>query len=106
MSNLVVLDIKGAPKTLTGHLQRIMLEIRPGTFVWKLSSRKTRQIWDEVQSHKCVAICVSAAKTESGFVVASHGKDARVVCDNFGISLIKYQTKVHKKIGTSQTSEN
>ena len=97
MSNLVVLDIRRAPKRLTGYLQRIMLEIRPGTFVWKLSGKKTKQIWDEVKSHKCIANCVSAAKTESGFVMASHGEDLRSPCDNFGIQLVSYKVSDFKE---------
>ena len=97
MSNLVILDIRRAPKKLTGYLQRIMLEIRPGTFVWKLSGKKTRQIWEEVKSHKCIAVCVSAAKTESGFVMASHGEDLRSPCDNFGIQLVSYKLSDSKE---------
>lgn len=100
MPNLLVLEVSGAPKSLTGHLQRIMLEIRPGTFVWKMSARKTKQIWDEVKSTNCSAICVFAAKTESGFVVASHGQNSRMVYDNHGLPLIKYKPHNNKsKIG-------
>jgi CRISPR-associated endoribonuclease Cas2 subtype I-E len=103
MTNLVVLDITGAPKSLTGHLQRIMLEIRPGTFVWKLSSRKTKQIWDEIKNIDCSAICIFAAKTETGFVIASHGKNARQVCDNHGLQLIQYLTLNNNlKVGTNK----
>ncbi|MDO8728573.1 MAG: type I-E CRISPR-associated endoribonuclease Cas2e [bacterium] len=103
MTSLVVLDIKKAPKSLTGYLQRIMLEIRPGTFVWKLSSRKTKQIWDEIKNTECSAICIFAAKTETGFIVASHGQNARQVCDNHGLQLIKYLTvNSNVKLGTSE----
>lgn len=108
MVNLVVLNIKGAPKSLTGYIQRIMLEIRPGTFVWKLSSKKTRQIWDEIKNTNCSAVCVSSAKTESGFVVVSHGKNARMIHDNYGLQLVQYQTQnalSTPKAGESQPPE-
>lgn len=92
MTNLVILSVSGAPKSLTGKIQRIMLEIRPGTFVWKLSSRKTKEIWGEVVNEKdCNAVCVYAAKNEAGFVVATHGKNRREVISNNGIPLVSYK---------------
>ena len=103
MTQLVVIDICGAKKSLIGHLQRIMLEIRPGTFVWKLSARKTKQIWEEIIKEECSAICIFAAKNETGFVIATHGENARQVADNFGVQLITFHSKkVVTKIGKSQ----
>jgi len=90
MASLVVLDIANAPKTLLGKLQRIMLEIRPGTFVWKLSSKKTQEIWAEVVRHPCSAVCVFAAKNEAGFVIATHGENRREVVYNHGFPLVRY----------------
>lgn len=90
MASLVVIDITNGPKVLLGHLQRIMLEIRPGTFVWRLSSKKTKELWNEIISHKCSAVCVFAAKNEAGFVIATHGKNRREVVFNHGFPLVKY----------------
>ncbi len=94
MPNLVILNVSGAPKSLTGKIQRIMLEIRPGTFVWKLSSRKTKEIWEEIIQKDCNAVCVYAAKNEAGFVVATHGKNRREVVSNHGVPLMLYKTKL------------
>lgn len=73
MASLVLIDISGAPKKITGKLQRIMLEIRPGTFVWKLSSQRVKEIWEEILKIDCTALCVFSAKNEAGFVMATHG---------------------------------
>ena len=93
MANLVIIDISGAPRELTGKLQKIMLEIRPGTFVWKLSSQRVKEIWEDIIKKDCDAICVYAARNECGFVIATHGnsKSKREVISNFGIPLVKYK---------------
>jgi len=90
MANLVIIDISGAPRKLVGNLQRIMLEIRPGTYVWKLSSQRVKEIWAEITKLDCSAVCIFAAKNESGFVVATHGENKRQVISNYGVALIKY----------------
>lgn len=91
MSGLVVLDVDSPPAKLRGHLQRFMLEIRPGTFVWKLPSKKVREVWKLVEDSGCSAICVFQSRNESGFIIATSGKGRRTVVDNFGIQLIAYQ---------------
>jgi len=90
LASLVVIDISGAPKALIGKLQRILLEIRPGTFVWKLSSKRVKELWREIIQIDCSAICVFAAKNEVGFVIATHGKNKREIIYNYGVPLVSY----------------
>lgn len=93
MAKLVVLQITGAPKSITGKLQRVLFEIAPGTFVGKLPVWYTRLIWTKIIATKCSAICIVPNKSESGFAVATHGERNRNPVDNFGMILMQYQSK-------------
>lgn len=93
MAKLVVVQIKGAPKSITGKLQRVLLEIAPGTFVGKLPVWYTRKVWAEILETNCAAICIVPNKSESGFAVATHGEKNRTPIDNFGVFLMQYQKK-------------
>lgn len=93
MSKLVVLQVKGAPKSITGNLQRILYEIAPGTFVGKLPVWYTRSIWTKILATNCSAICIVPNKSESGFAVATHGERNRNPVDNYGVILMQYQLK-------------
>ena len=90
MASLLVIDVLGAKPSLKGRLQRIMLEIRPGSFVGKLPSKAAKSIWDAICKDSKAAIAVFAAKTEIGFVIATHGENRRKPIDNYGIQLVTY----------------
>jgi len=62
MSKLVVISISKAPAKMKGKLQRLMLEVKPGVFVWKLSAKKVRVLWNEIITYKCNAFCIFSAK--------------------------------------------
>lgn len=93
MAKLVVLQITGAPKSITGKLQRVLFEIAPGTFVGKLPVWYTRIIWANILETTCSAICIVPNRSEAGFAVATHGKRNRNPVDNFGVALMQYQMK-------------
>lgn len=90
MSRLFVVDVTAAPASLHGKLQRMLLEIRAGTFVGKVPGKVAKALWTAICNEKCSAIGIFAANNEAGFVIAAHGDNAREIVDNYGISLISY----------------
>lgn len=102
MASLLVLDVTSPKAALRGHLQRLLLEVRPGTFVGKVSPKVAKILWEQVCENSKNAIAVFAAKNESGFFVATHGRDKREVVDNYGLSLMSFiKTKKPHKIGNN-----
>lgn len=91
MAKQVVLQIQGAPRSLTGRLQRLLLEVAPGTFVGKLPAPQLATLWEAVTENSTSAIFVLSDKSEFGFSVACHGDRNRKPIDNFGIDLIQYE---------------
>ncbi len=88
---LMVFSVTGAPKKVTGRMQRLLLEISPGIYVGNISAKIGKAIWNSILECECSAIAVSSAKNEAGFIIASHGKNRREPIDNYGISLVRYR---------------
>lgn len=93
MASLLVISVE-RPKTIVrGALQRMLLEVRPGTFVGKIPAKAAKVLWASVCENSESAIAIFASRNEAGFVVASHGKNRREIVDNFGIPLVAYHKK-------------
>jgi CRISPR-associated endoribonuclease Cas2 subtype I-E len=106
MAKLVVIDVAGAPARVTGKLQRLLLEIRPGTFVGRLSSSAIKTVWSIITTKDCDAIAVVSAKNEAGFRIATHGKNRRMIVDNHGVQLVEYTRVERKTVGKHEEVEN
>ncbi len=101
---LVVLDLTNAPQSLIGELQRLMLEIRPGTFVGRLIPRTITEVWEMIEKHGATAIFVVQSPNEAGFKVGTTGHDRRIPVDNYGIQLIQYTRNPRKNGGGDKRS--
>ncbi len=90
MASLLMISVERPKANVRGALQRMLLEVRPGTFVGKIPAKAAKVLWDSVCENSESAVAVFAARNEAGFVVASHGKNRREIVDNFGVPLVTY----------------
>ena len=95
--SLVIFIVDSPPAKLRGRLQRLFLELRPGVFVGNIPASVSASVWKAICDCEVVAVAATAGKTESGFRIASVGKNARNTIDNFGIQLVSY-TKQEKRV--------
>ena len=93
MVSLLVISIEKPKSAVRGALQRMLLEVRPGTFVGKIPSKVAKALWVSVCDNSTSAVAIFAARNEAGFVVASHGENRREIVDNFGFPLVAYRKK-------------
>lgn len=89
--SLVVFVVDSPAPKLRGRLQRLFLELRPGIFVGNVPASVASSVWKAISDNDVSAVAVSQGKSESGFRVASIGKNARKVVDNYGIQLVCYE---------------
>lgn len=89
----MVFSVSGAPRAVTGRMQRLLLEIAPGIFVGNVPAKTGKALWQKIVEHDCSAVAVSSAKNEAGYIIASHGENRREPIDNYGVQLIRYRRK-------------
>lgn len=86
---MVVLVLTACPSGLRGDVSRWLLEIAPGVFVGRVSSRVRERLWERVVSlvKGGRAIMVHSARNEQRFAFKVHQPDWQPVdCD--GVELI------------------
>ena len=88
---LCVISVVSPKASARGRLQRLLLEIHPGTFVGRIPTKVSQEMFDGIKGESQSAMLVIASRNESGFVVLTHGDNQRKVVDNFGIPLIAYE---------------
>ena len=86
---MLVVVVAACPAGLRGELTRWLLEISPGTFVGKASSRVREKIWDRIVDGVGPgrASMVWSAQNEQGMEFRTHG-NTWAVTDFDGLKLI------------------
>jgi CRISPR-associated protein Cas2 len=86
---MTVIVVAACPVGLRGHLTRWLLEIAPGVFVGKISTRVRDRVWDRVTEMVKTgrAIMVYSADNEQGLAFKVHAHEW-VPIDHEGINLI------------------
>lgn len=96
---MVMIDLLGASASITGSLQRRMLEVRPNVFVGNLSARSADQLWAAVvNDNPRAALMVYPARNELGLGMKTLGAAHYKVIDHFGIPLVE-------KIGSKRDAQ-
>lgn len=88
---MTVLVLTAVPPGLRGHLTRWLLEIAPGVFVGRVTSRVREHLWQRVVQHAGEAgrgVMVFATRNEQGLAFRTVG-DSWEPVDLDGIMLIR-----------------
>lgn len=87
---MVVLILTACPAGLRGHVTRWLLEISPGVFVGKVSSRVRDELWQRVLelAKNGRALLVFNRRGEQGLSFLVHDHDWEP-CDFDGLTLIR-----------------
>lgn len=72
---MITLVLSKVPEGIRGHLTKWLLEVAPGVFVGRVSSRIRDHLWDITCENigEGTAIMVIAARNEQGFTVRNVG---------------------------------
>ncbi len=89
---MVVIAVNNAPLRLRGRLAVWLLEIRPGVYVGRYSSRVRDRIWEQVKAGigNGDAIICWAAPTDQGFDFDTVGTNRRMPRDFDGLKLVSF----------------
>lgn len=89
---ILVIAVENVPPRLRGRLAIWMVEVRAGLYVANLSRRVREMIWDQVMQgcEEGNAAMIWKTNTESGYDIATYGKNRRIPVDFDGIRLVSF----------------
>lgn len=89
---MLVVVTENVPPRLRGRLAVWLLEARAGVYVGDVSRRVREMIWEQVNllAEEGNAVMAWAANNESGFDLATYGKNRRTPVDFDGLRLVSF----------------
>lgn len=88
---MTVITMDNAPESIRGECTRLLLEVKAGVFVGKISSVVREKLWEKIVASGETGGCVMifSAPNEQGFSMVMHGNPKRRVVDIEGLQLIE-----------------
>jgi CRISPR-associated protein Cas2 len=89
---MLVIVVENAPERLRGRLACWLLQVRAGVYVGDVSRRVREMLWEQVEAAigDGNAIAAWSANNESGFELATLGRNRRVPVDFDGLTLVSF----------------
>lgn len=89
---MLVIVVENAPDRLRGRLACWLLQVRAGVYVGDVSRRVREMLWEQVEQGLGSGNAVGAwsAPNESGFELATLGRNRRVPVDLDGLTLVSF----------------
>lgn len=95
---MVVIVVEGAPPRLRGRLACWLLEVRAGVYVGDVNKRVREVLWAQVEAgiEDGNGVLAWTSPNESGFELATVGRNRRVPVDFDGLTLVQFKPEAEE----------